>query len=263
MLPDTFKVHPILVIGHRGSPLRAPENTLLSFQKAIQEGVHGIEFDIRLSQDREIFVFHDEKVDRLTQGKGFFKDLTSKSLRSLKLVSRLAKPNMQIPFLEEVLKNFGRRCVLYVELKADQLKDRDQELAQKTMILLDQYDLIQRSILVSFEYSLVKWIKQKDSRFFTGFNFSHLKDLSLPRRDDYQYLDCLCPKSSCLSLKLMDEALSHQLSVLTWVVNDLRTLRKVLRLGVHGIATDDPKKILNDLSRIMNHESRIRNFERS
>jgi glycerophosphoryl diester phosphodiesterase len=243
MLPDTFKTRPVLVIGHRGSPLRASENSILSFRTALQEGAYGIEFDARLSQDEKVFVFHDEKVDRLTQGKGFFKNLTSKNLRLLRLKSWSAKSSLLIPFLEEVLKAFGHRCVLYVELKADQMKERDQKLAQKTMVLLEKYDLIQRSILVSFEYALIKWIKQKDQRFFTGLNFSYLKNLDLPRQDRYEYLDCLCPKFSCLNPKLMKEAAMYQLSVLTWVVNDQPSLRKALQLGVDGIATDDPKKI--------------------
>ena len=118
MLPDTFKAHPILVIGHRGSPLRAPENTLLSFQKALEEGALGIEFDIRLSKDHEVFVYHDEKMERLTKARGFFRECNSKKLRSLNLGHRGGISNdIRIPFLEEALKDFGKRCVLYIELK--------------------------------------------------------------------------------------------------------------------------------------------------
>jgi glycerophosphoryl diester phosphodiesterase len=115
---------------------------------------------------------------------------------------------------------------------------------------LEQHSLIQRSILVSFDYALTKWIKQKDGRFFTGLNFSKLKNLNLPQKDRYRYLDCLCPKASCLNPQLMKEAASHRLDVLTWVVNDLRSLRNVMRLGVHGIATDDPRKMMGYLSKM-------------
>jgi glycerophosphoryl diester phosphodiesterase len=255
MLPEAFKAHSLLVIGHRGSPLRAPENTLISFKKALEEGVQGIEFDVRLSQDHEVLVFHDEKVDRLTEGKGLFRNYTSKALCALELGTGWGMRDIRIPLLREVLERFGRRCALYVELKADHLKERDRVLARKTMELLDESGLIQNCVLISFDYTLVKWIKQDDRRFFTGFNFSKPQDLDLPRRDGYKYLDGLCPKSSCLSSQLMKEAASHQLSILTWVVNDLTSLRKALKLGVQGIATDDPRKIANYVSRIMNSES--------
>jgi glycerophosphoryl diester phosphodiesterase len=252
MLPDAFKAHPILVMGHRGSPLRAPENTLLSFQKALEEGALGIEFDIRLSKDHEVFVYHDEKMGRLTKARGFFRECTSKKLRFLNLRHRRGiSSDISIPFLEEALKDFGKRCVLYIELKVDPSKERSRVLAQETMLLLEEFDLIQRSILVSFNYDVVKWIKGRDARFSTGFNFTRSKDLNEPRKDKYQYLDCLCPRSSCLNAKLMKEASSYQLGVLTWVVNNRKSLQRVLKLGVQGIVTDDPKKIINYLSRMM------------
>ena len=54
-----------LVFGHRGSPTHVTENTLPSFEKAIEQGVDGLEFDVRLSQDKKIVIFHDESLKRL------------------------------------------------------------------------------------------------------------------------------------------------------------------------------------------------------
>ena len=72
----------ILNIGHRGAKGYEPENTLISFQKALDMQVDGIELDVHLSADGEIIVIHDETIDRTTNGKGFVNAL---SLRELKV----------------------------------------------------------------------------------------------------------------------------------------------------------------------------------
>ena len=55
------------VFGHRGSPTKITENTILSFEKAIEQGVDGLEFDIRLSKDKKIVIFHDADLQRLAR----------------------------------------------------------------------------------------------------------------------------------------------------------------------------------------------------
>ena len=54
-----------LIFGHRGSPTYITENTIASFEKAIEQGVDGLEFDVRLSKDKKIIIFHDATLQRL------------------------------------------------------------------------------------------------------------------------------------------------------------------------------------------------------
>ena len=68
----------ILKIGHRGAKGYEPENTLISFQKAIDLNVDGIELDVHLSSDGKIMVIHDETIDRTTNRKGFVNQLLLK-----------------------------------------------------------------------------------------------------------------------------------------------------------------------------------------
>ncbi len=251
MLPKRLRSHPFLIFGHRGSPLRAIENTLASFQKAFEEGVHGVELDVRLSQDGKVFVFHDEKMKRLAHQKGSFLRLSSKDLSSILVSSPQKKINSQaIPSLEEVFLKFSKHLFFYVELKVEPSSySYRYELAQKTMLLLKKYHLVEKSILVSFDYDLVRWIKKKNKKFYTGLNFSKSKELNQPRKEGFRFLDCLCPSFSALSTQLMGEAKNHSLDVLTWVVNDVKSLRKAEKLGVQGIATDDPQKIFACISK--------------
>ena len=59
-----------LLIGHRGYPARYPENTLASFEGAMQAGCDMIELDVTLTKDRKVVVIHDDTLDRTTTGKG-------------------------------------------------------------------------------------------------------------------------------------------------------------------------------------------------
>ena len=69
--------------AHRGFSGKYPENTLLAFSKAIEEGVDGIENDVHLTKDGVLVVMHDELVDRTTNGKGYIKDKTYEELAQL------------------------------------------------------------------------------------------------------------------------------------------------------------------------------------
>ncbi len=72
-----------IVLAHRGGSHLAPEHTRPAFDKAIELGVDGFEVDIRLTKDEEIIVFHDDTVDRTTDGTGFVKDYTLHELNNL------------------------------------------------------------------------------------------------------------------------------------------------------------------------------------
>lgn len=69
------------IYGHRGAMGEYPENTLLSFKQAIEQGADGLEIDVQLTKDGEVVVIHDERLDRTTTGSGFVKDLTLNEIK--------------------------------------------------------------------------------------------------------------------------------------------------------------------------------------
>ena len=78
----------ILKIGHRGAKGYEPENTLISFQKAIDLKVNGIELDVHLSLDGALMVIHDATINRTTAGKGFINELSLQELKSLQIENK-------------------------------------------------------------------------------------------------------------------------------------------------------------------------------
>ena len=100
-----------LVIGHRGATGYEPENTLRSFEKALQLGCSWIELDVHVVDD-QIVVIHDDDLSRTTNGFGLVSTSSFKYLRSLD-----AGKGEQVPTLQEVMELIGQRCRVNVELK--------------------------------------------------------------------------------------------------------------------------------------------------
>lgn len=88
----------MLKIGHRGARAYEPENTLRSYKKAIELGVDAVELDVRKTKDNEIVVIHDPDVDKTTDGKGLFSELTLNEIKHLN-----TEKGEKIPALEEAL----------------------------------------------------------------------------------------------------------------------------------------------------------------
>lgn len=96
------------IIAHRGSPKAAPENTLASFRQAAREGATWVEFDVALTLDGRPVVFHDDALDRTTDGAGLLADTSFDILRDLDAGSWFspAFKGELVPTLEEALELF-------------------------------------------------------------------------------------------------------------------------------------------------------------
>ena len=102
---------PFTVIAHRGARGHAPENTLAAFDKALALHAKWIELDVQWHAG-QLWVFHDQRLERCTNGKGWLVDHTAEALRALD-----AGGGQKIPFLDEVLDHLAGRVNLNIELK--------------------------------------------------------------------------------------------------------------------------------------------------
>ena len=107
-----------MVSAHRGACKYAPENTIASFDLAVEQGADAIELDAKLSADGKVMVIHDQTVDRTTNGKGKVNQLTHQELKQLDAGS-FFDPRFsgeRIPTLDEVFESVGRKIFINVEL---------------------------------------------------------------------------------------------------------------------------------------------------
>lgn len=102
---------PLLVIAHRGARSVAPENTLKAFDKAVELGAPWIELDVQWHAG-QLWVFHDDRLERTTNGRGRLSDHDAGVLRKLD-----AGEGERIPLLPEVLDRVAGRARLNIEIK--------------------------------------------------------------------------------------------------------------------------------------------------
>ncbi|MFI8079532.1 glycerophosphodiester phosphodiesterase [Kitasatospora sp. NPDC086009] len=111
------------VIGHRGAPLDAPENTMGSFETALDQGADWLETDVQTTRDGVPVLMHDPTVDRTTDGHGAVADLTAAQVAGLR-VTVGPGPAEAVPTLEHLLKRLaGSPVTLLMEIKWQRAED--------------------------------------------------------------------------------------------------------------------------------------------
>ena len=147
-----------VIIAHRGSSASAPENTMVAFRLAVEEGAEMIELDVRMSRDGELVVHHDRWLGRTSNGRG---RIIEHSLRELRRVdagrwfgrSFAGEP---IPLLEEVLAWLPPSIGLNVEVKTDGDRRRAVVIAPAVLRVLRASGAIDRILLSSFDHTFLQ-----------------------------------------------------------------------------------------------------------
>lgn len=138
--------------AHRGCSQNYPENTITSFEKAMNiPGLTGIELDIQLSSDGEMVVIHDERVNRTTDGIGNVRDMSLKELKNLNIYNGSAAAE-KIPTMREVLDllkpALRKGFRLNIELKTGVYPYPGIE--EKIVELINEYDVADAVVYSSF-----------------------------------------------------------------------------------------------------------------
>ena len=225
----------MLKIGHRGAKGHAPENTLISFRKAVDMQVDGIELDVHRSADGELMVIHDETIDRTTNGKGFVNRL---SLRELKGV--LIENKHQIPTLEEVLDLVNQECFVNIELKSYETAEKTVELIEKYIEEKNwNYD---RFLVSSFDWNALQQVRFLNDEIPIGVLTETDLDLALAFAKFIQ-AKSIHPHFHLLTKANTARMQEKRLQVIPWTINKTEDIQKIKSFKVNGIITDFPNRI--------------------
>ena len=142
----------MLIVGHRGASGHAPENTLASFERAIEIGVDAIELDVHLSRDGHLVVIHDQNLARTTNGQGLVHEHDLAELQVLDAGSWFGPEyaGERIPTFEQTLEHIGARVPLQVEIKG-----RTEGVTEATIAALTARGLLETSMITSFHLDLL------------------------------------------------------------------------------------------------------------
>lgn len=228
-------MRPLLVIGHRGAKGYTPENTLTSFQKALDLGVDAIELDVHRSSDNQMVVIHDDTVNRTTNGTGFVSQLSLAELKALRIDGE-----HQIPTLEEVFDLIDRKVFINVELKGNHTAKPVLDLIERYIETKNwEYD---HFLISSFDWNVLQQIQHSNPEIRLGVLTSTDIDLAtgfaefIKAKSIHPYFHLLTRENT----RLMQQ---QGFEVFPWTVNEHEDIQKIKTFEVNGIITDFPDRI--------------------
>ncbi|MDI6049432.1 glycerophosphodiester phosphodiesterase family protein [Flavobacterium sp. XS2P24] len=225
----------MLKIGHRGAKGHEPENTFVSFQKALDMQVDGIELDVHLSADGEIMVIHDESIDRTTNGKGLVNALSLRELKTFRI-----NGEQQIPTLKEVFDLVNQDCFINIELKSYEATDKVVSLIEKYVTKKGwKYD---RFLISSFDWNALQQVAFLNDKIPIGVLTETDLDLALAFAKFIQ-AKSIHPHFHLLTKENTAKMQEKGLQVFPWTINELEDIQKIKTFNVNGIITDLPNRI--------------------
>lgn len=248
--------HP-LIIGHRGHHART-ENIITSFQEAIDLGSQMLELDVRLSSDRVPMVFHDTNLNRMTE-----RDFPLSSMSAEELMAIELKGGGQIPTLREALSELCPLVPINIELKFDILSYRAEVNA--VCALVSELEMHRRVLVSSFFHQSLQMMSRRmpklpiaplfgqetgppeyeDLEFFLQRPLWRIEDTEIPFNKHAAVVD-----HKMITEELAQNFRDWNATLLTYTVDEVEDMRRVIALGVDGIITNRPGR-LRDLLQIL------------
>jgi len=224
----------LLCIGHRGAMGYAPENTLASIRKALELGAPCIEVDV-YSVDGHLVVFHDARIDRMTNAQGYLIEQDFEYLRSLE-----GGDGEVIPTLEEVCDALAADTCINIELKGP-------DTAVPVVALIEKYVSRgwnkSRFLVSSFNHRELSEVKRLDAEIKTG---ALIRGLPV---DDARFAEQLNafsvnPAMDFVDQRFVDDAHMRGLKVYVYTANHPEDIDRMQRLGVDGVFSSYPDRVL-------------------
>ncbi|EWG06645.1 MAG: glycerophosphoryl diester phosphodiesterase [Candidatus Aramenus sulfurataquae] len=225
----------MIIVGHRGAPLEAKENTIQSFLIAKNLGVDAVELDVHLSSDKKLIVFHDDAVLINGQNTVQISDLTLEELRKV--------TGIQVPTLEEVFETVGDFNYV-VEIKKSSAFYPSIE--QRVVDAIRERGLVDNVNIISFDFDAVKRVKEIDEKISTGIIFVGRLNwfLEIAKKAKANWLGIYY---QLVTEEEVKNAHQSGLKLNAWTVNDLASAEKLERIGIDALTTDNPRKMIEIL----------------
>jgi len=220
-------VKPFAIVGHRGAKGECAENTLPCIEHALKVGVDVVEIDVRETADGELILLHDPTFERVAGVNLSPKELTLKEIKERIRI----EGKYEVPTLREVLEVVGNRAGLFAEIKEPQTTDK---VVQEVL----KYGNPNLTAFISFYEEALKRIKEIDEELKTGFIYAKPQGAITKAKE--LRAEIILPKWMLATPKAVAFAHRLKLKVVAWVVNDGRTLERVLTAKVDAVATDKP-----------------------
>jgi glycerophosphoryl diester phosphodiesterase len=234
-----------LVIAHRGASAVAPEGTAAAIREAVRAGAAMVELDVQMTRDGRLVIFHDERLERTTNGHGVLRRARFADVARLD-AGGWFHPRFsgeRVLLVSQALRLIPPRIGVNLELKRTRTP---RPLVEHLLRLLRRVPRRRCLALSSFDPRLLRLVKRSG------------RPLALicrrqPDRSLRQAVRLGCaawhPVRSLVTTRRVAAAHAAGLRVRAWTVDDVRTARRLMRMGVDGLFTNDPARLVQALSR--------------
>jgi glycerophosphoryl diester phosphodiesterase len=237
-MSDWKAPHSTWIVGHRGAPRRARENTIESMDFAESFGVDAVEFDLRLTRDGEAVLFHDEEVVLGAQ-RIPMRSFTARDLEKITLHSEFG--DYRIPRLEQVFHRYGPALRYVVEVKTSPGMSSS-TMARRVAKLAAAYRVEPRCLIASFDAEFLKRMREIAPELATSLLYE--RPIALPAEGQpaplFPPVDGIGPRRDLVTPALLAQAAAAGLSVHPWTVDENDEIRRMLAFGVASITTNAP-----------------------
>ena len=248
---DIFKKnHKIFIEGHRGVNREKPQNTKVSFLKAIEYQIDSIELDIWLSNDKIPVVFHGGNEGELSENfntKGSIKNFDLKYLKKLKSFE-----GEKIPILEEIFQICKNKIFINIEIK----DDRIDLLFPILLNLIEKYEMFEQIQISSFHhdyYFKIKDFNEKNpnKKIEFGFLYHPIIERNVYKNEEFNFNFSgyqMNIYAFDVNENIVKKAKENYMSVMAWFkmldVENEEIYKKLFELNVDVICSNQPKKLM-------------------
>ncbi len=253
-LPDTpvksnrSNPKPCKVVAHRGFSTIAPENTIASATKAVEAGVDLCEFDVRACKDGELFVMHDETVDRTTDCQGKFSEFTSAQIKNLDagLWKAQKYSGESVPTLNEMLETLkGSGCQAVIEVKS-------KGISKKIVDTIMAKDMARQVYIIAFDKEVIRNVHTIEPHIPCVLLIDEKLEGTDAQKARWIVSQCKSCKTNVVDLnykmlsnKLISRLRKEAVVVWAWTVNDIDVMDALIRWDIDAITTDKPRLLMN------------------
>src|SRR5690606_11742610 len=211
------------------------ENTLASFQYALDIGVNGLELDVHVCSTGELVVIHDFTVDRTTNGSGEVHKMTLAELKALTV-----EGEYKIPTLEEVLELVGKKCFLNIELKGRHTAVPVSELMER--YIAEKGFTYNDFIVSSFQREELMVMHDMNPDIHLGILTQASVTQAWRWAEEFS-AKAIHPHFSLLTESNVKKAQQAGYKVYTWTVNETEDIERMKLYEVDGIMSDYPERL--------------------
>lgn len=223
--------------AHRGASEYAPENTLSSFYLGLLQGANGIETDVQRTKDGVLVLFHDDTVDRVSDGEGKLSEYTFDELRKLKIYGNSTTGFYdRIITLREFLEKFSQYDIQFaIELKGEGVEE-------DTLNMIDEFGILEKTTFTSFNFDYIEKIKKLNSKARVGWLIGEVTDENIKKILEIGGEE-IAPKAECITEEIMEKLRKLNLGVRAWGVFNISLMKKMCMLKVDGMTVNFPDRL--------------------